>query len=351
MQDSFRTLQGKSLSYPLFFPDATRGVVRAVDNQDLLAAGVEGILVNTYHLWREFPEAKMRDFGGVRKMMNWNEAIISDSGGFQAMSIIKKGTGKITEEGLWFKPPNSRRILLTPEDSVKYQLAMGTDLVVVLDEYTHEGSTRREARESVERTISWAQRSRKAFDQECDRREIPKGKRPYLIAVNQGGKDFKLRRECNERLAEIGFDGYGHGGDGFTPERKLDLELSKMVVESAPKDALIYGLGVGKPEDIVNLSAQGFKIFDCVLPTRDGRHDRLYFWTGSTKLEGEFYTAKKSSKAPAKTYCDCHTCTNYGWDYVAYLFKLKETLAYRLASIHNLRFYMQLTERLREGVK
>lgn len=359
MQQSFRRLDGTTLPYPLFFPDATRGVVKAVDNEDVVGTGTPGILVNTYHLWRTISEKKMRAWGGIRPFMHWRGAVISDSGGFQAMSLIKKAGGKITNEGLWFKPPNSAKVLLTPEISIRYQLALQTDLVVVLDEYTHEDATKREERVSVERTIAWAKRSKVAYDEECERLEIREEKRPYLIAVNQGGKNLALRRECNERLAEIGFDGYGHGGDGFDAERRLDMELSQIVVTSAPKDAVIYGLGVGKPEDIVRLSAQGYQIFDCVIPTRDGRHGRLYVFNAKTAAEidltkPKFYhyyvptkTANHESDEPISSVCDCHTCTHYSRAYLAHLFKIGDTLAYRLATIHNLRFYAILMERLR----
>ena len=291
----------------------------------------------------------MRKMGGARAFMRWGGACISDSGGFQAMSLIKKASGKITDEGLWFKPPNEKRVLLTPEESVRYQLALGTDLVVVLDEYTHEGATDKEARESVERTIAWAKRSKDAFVRGCEREEIPEERRPYLIAVNQGGKNISLRKECNERLAEIGFDGYGHGGDGFNAERKLDMELSRVVAESAPTGALLYGLGVGKPEDISRLYRQGYQIFDCVIPTRDARHGRLYFWKEPTPnlLIDDFYVTAPPKRAPKETYCDCHTCREVGWEYVAHLFAIGDTLSYRLATIHNLRFYAQLMEKLR----
>jgi len=348
MIDHFKQINGTTLPLPLFFPDATRAVVKAVDNEDVVNTGTQGVLVNTYHLWRLIPERKMREIGGVRNFMNWKGGIISDSGGFQAMSLIKKGGGKITDEGLWFKPPNAPRVLMTPEESVRYQLAMGTDLCVVLDEYTHEGSTAREARESVERTIAWAKRSRIAFDQTCEEWEIPKDQRPYLIAVNQGGKNVELRRECNERLVEIGFDGYGHGGDGFDEERKLDMALSQIVVDSAPKNSLFYGLGVGKPEDVVRLARQGYQVFDCVIPTRDARHDRLYFWKDGVQVEtNDFYVTKRAKTTPKETYCDCHTCRNYSWEYVAHLFSLGETLSYRLMTIHNLRFYATMIEELR----
>lgn len=365
MLKSFRTIAGREYQYPLFFPDATQGMVRNLDNQDLDATGTHGVLVNTYHMWRHISEARMKQMGGIRKFMRWQGAIISDSGGFQAMSLAKraKGMGKIVDDGIWFRPPNAPRMLLTPELSIKYQLLMETDLVVVLDEYTHEGATKWEERESVERTIAWAKRSRAAYDKYGDELEIPRDKRPYLIAVNQGGKNKELRRECNARLAEIGFDGYGHGGDGFDEQRKLDLELSQLIVDIAPQDSLMYGLGVGKPEDIVNLSRQGWQIFDCVLPTRDARHGRLYVFTATDRSKinladktfYEYYVPTREKyrdvlDEPISAMCDCHTCQNYSRAYLAHLFRVKDGLGWRLATIHNLRFYAMLTEILRTQV-
>lgn len=359
MQTSFRTQIERELPYPIFFPDATRGMVKGLDKIDIKNTNTPGVLVNTYHLWRMIPEERMRKIGGVRKLMGYDGAVISDSGGFQVMSLVKRAGGKVVDDGVWFKPDNSPRMLLTPELSVKYQLAMKTDLVVVLDDFTPEGASERQTRETVERTIMWAKRSKDAFVSQCERLEIPPDKRPYLIAVNQGGKNIALRKECNERLSEIGFDGYGHGGDGFDEERGLDMELSRAVVESAPPDSLFYGLGVGKPEDVTRLYRQGFQIFDCVLPTRDARHGRLYVYDAksiekidiSTNDFYSYFVPKKSihqdDDSPISTACDCHTCKTTSRSYLNHLFKVNDTLAYRLASIHNLRFYSILTEKLR----
>lgn len=352
MQQHFRLLSGATLPYPLFFPDATRGVVRAVDNQDVVATGTQGVLVNTYHLWRMIPAPDMRAIGGVRAFMHYDGAVISDSGGFQVMTLAKRaqGMGKVVDEGVWFKPPNGPRMLLSPEESVKYQLSMGTDLIVVLDDYTIAGGSERTTREAVERTVAWARRSKQAFLQECERLELPVDKRPYLIGVNQGGLYRNLRKECSEQLIEIGFDGYGYGGYSKREDGKIDMELTEYIVDTLPKDSLLYGLGVGKPDEIAAFTNIGFQIFDCVLPTRDGRHGRLYFWRDKDKAPtGDFYFTATPAKAPAEPYCDCHTCTHYSWSYVTHLFRLKETLAYRLASIHNLRFYAELMERLRVG--
>jgi len=342
---------------PLFFPDATRGVVRTLDNQDIEATGTGGILVNTYHLWRLIPRERMQKLGGVRGMMRWKGLLISDSGGFQAMSLIKRGGGKITDKGLMFKPKGEPSLLLTPEESIKYQFAMGTDLMVVLDEFTEVGADPEQARASVERTIKWAKQSKEQYENECERHKLEEGVRPILCAVNQGGKDLELRKECNERLSELGFSCFGHGGDGFTPEGKIDVELARIVAESAPKGALLYGLGVGKPEDIVALNKLGFTVFDCVLPTRDGRHGRLYCFENNwqEKLASKFYhyyTPNKqryaTSQEPVSSLCDCYTCRNYSRAYLYHLFKIKDALAWRLSTIHNLRFYARLMEELKK---
>lgn len=349
--------------YPLFFPDATRGMVRSLDNQDVENTGTPGVLVNTYHLWKTIPEERMREMGGIRAFMGWEGLIISDSGGFQAMSIIKRGNGKITDEGLIFQPKGEPRRLLTPEQSVKYQLALKTDLMVVLDDFTEVGANPKQARVTVERTIAWANRSKIAYEAECERLGLGEEERPILTAVNQGGKDLNLRRECNKRLAKIGFTAYGHGGDGFTPEGKLDMEIARVFAESAPKGSLIYGLGVGKPEDIVGCVKLGFSIFDCVLPTRDARHGRLYVYTAPSIEEidvtspkfYEYYSPNKMryamSDEPVCRACDCHTCINYSRRYLYHLFQVKDALAWRLATIHNLRFYALLMEKLKGVVK
>jgi len=348
---------------PLFFPDATRGMVRSLDNQDVEVTGTKGVLVNTYHLWRMIPIERMRAMGGVKRFMNYQGLVISDSGGYQVMTLAKRavGMGKVVEEGVWFKPPGEPRMLLTPEKSIEYQLAMGTDLMVVLDDFTQVGATQREARETVERTIRWARRSKEAFEKECSRLKIPDEERPVLTAVNQGGKNLKLRKECNERLAEIGFNAYGHGGDGFTPEGKIDMEMTRVIAESAPKGSLLYGLGIGKPEDIVGCYLLGFRIFDCVLPSRDARHGRLYVYKAGSIDEiditkedfYEYYQPGKQKNAnvmePVSKACDCHTCRNYSRGYLYHLFQVKDALAWRLSTIHNLRFYAMLMERLREA--
>ena len=325
--------------------------MKSVDSQDIKNTGTQGILVNTYHLWRMIPTEKMRAMGGVASFMNWQGGTISDSGGFQVMSLVKKLGGKVMDEGVRFKSENSPSLLLTPEESIKYQLSLGTDLMVVLDDFTTPDATEKEARETVERTLLWAKRSKAAFVAECERLGIPKDKKPYLVGVVQGGFYPELRRYCAQELVKIGFDGLGWGGWPIKPDGSFDELTGKIIAEEAPEGYLLYGLGVGKPDDIVKCVMLGYNVFDCVIPTRDARHGRLFVWSGEGSAYSYFTPSRAenmSDLSPIDPNCNCHTCKNYSRAYLSHLFKIGDTIAYRLATIHNLRFYAQLMEKLRQ---
>jgi len=327
----FRYRRGR-LKLPLFFPDATRAVVRSLTSEDVWRTGTRGILVNTLHLYWDLGEKVLTKFGGIAAFMNWSAAVISDSGGFQVVSLAKKGLGKVTDEGVRFSLSKRKSLLLTPELSIRYQSLLNTDLMVVLDDFTEVKATKRQARESVERTILWAKRCKTEFA------KIYKNKkrRPYLIGVVQGGEDLSLRKECTQRLVKIGFDGYGYGGWPMTADGKFNLDVARVIRENTPERALLYGLGVGKPEDIAACYRLGFTIFDCVIPTRDARHGRLFVFKNSKDLTySSIYPEKKQYETDKK------------WAYLHHLFKIKDAAAWRLATIHNLRFYAKLMERLR----
>ncbi|MEK7188504.1 MAG: tRNA guanosine(34) transglycosylase Tgt [Patescibacteria group bacterium] len=350
------------LPLPIFFPDATRGIVKTLDSKDLENLNLPGLLVNTYHLYLNPGEKTIKKFDGVRNFMNWKNAIISDSGGFQVMSIVKKypKMGRITDKGVLFKTAEGISTLFTPELSIKFQMALDTDLLVVLDEFTHPNASHQEAKESVDRTIAWALRSKNEFKKNYAEKRLSKVERPYLIAVVQGGKYLDLRIECTKKLSEIGFDGLGYGGSTLTELGKFDYEVAKVIAENSPKDYLLYGLGVGKPDDIVGCYKLGFQIFDCVLPTRDARHKRLYIYNSSSidKIDvnsENFYSyyhpgkeKYKNDPKPISNACDCLLCQRYSRAYLYHLFKIKDISAFRLASIHNLRFYTILMEKLRK---
>jgi len=331
---------------PLFFPDATRAVVRTLDSEDIKNTKTPGILVNTHHLIKRPGLSLIKKVGGIKNFMNWQGLAISDSGGFQILSL----PNKISDKGVTFKADNEPSEILTPEKSIEFQLALKTDLCVVLDHFTPPGASREVAEETVRRTILWAERSKKEFDR-------LKGK-AYLIGVVQGGSFQDLRKECAKALVKIGFDGLGYGGWPIDKEGHFDYETARTIADMAPKGSFLYGLGIGKPREIVKLNKMGYNIFDCVLPTRDARHKRLYVFNADSikdiNLDNEkfysYFTPNKEKYyhdlAPVSKACDCLLCRNYTRAYLAHLFRINEISAMRLASIHNLRFYAILMEKL-----
>ncbi|MCX7928226.1 MAG: tRNA-guanine transglycosylase [Patescibacteria group bacterium] len=346
---------------PIFFPDATKAVVRTLDSRDIENAKISGILVNTYHLLKEPGERVIKKFGGVSNFMNWNKALVSDSGGFQIMTLVKKipGNGHITDDGVIFKCLGSKEILLTPEESIRFQMNLGVDMVIVLDDITPQNVSYQEAKLTVNRTIDWAKRSKKEFVKLCRYKNFTEENRPYLIGVVQGGAFAELREECTQRLVEIGFDGLGYGGWTVGKLDNFNYEIARIISENSPINYFLFGLGIGKPHEIVALYDLGFRLFDCVLPTRDARHKRLYVYNAKSideiNIKSEnfysYYIPDKEKHCaddqPVSLACDCLLCTNYSRAYIAHLFKIKDVSALRLATIHNLRFYSILTERLR----
>lgn len=356
----FRSASGH-IPLPVFFPDATRAVVKSLDSSDIESTKTPGVLVNTYHLYQELGKKALKSHGGVGTFMGWRGGLISDSGGFQVMSVIKSGVarGKVTDEGVVIRPSNKRKLVFTPEKSIQYQMLLKTDLMVVLDDYTPPHAEYKEARETVERTVAWAKRSKIEFDKLCRRYELDDQARPYLVAVAQGGKHLDLRRECTERLVEIGFDGMGLGGRPHTDEGELDVDIARTIARYTPEKYLLYGLGVGLPPAIIGCFDLGYRVFDCVLPTRDARHKRLYVFNADSIKDIDlhrpdffsFYSPMRekhyADDAPVSRACDCELCTRYSRAYLNHLFKIGDFTAGRLASIHNLRFYSLLMEKLR----
>lgn len=357
---TFRTITGQEIPLPVFFPDATRAVLKTLDSHDIKSTQTPGILVNTFHL-NNFPGSQIiTEHQGVRNFMSWDGGVISDSGGFQVMSLAKKFGGKhpVSDAGVKFKiPGTNKRILFTPSMSINMQLALQTDMVVVLDDFTDINATPRQERDTVERTIMWAKECKKIFTKKCDEQKLPAENRPYLLGVVQGGNNVALRRECSQRLVEIGFDGLGWGGWPIQ-DGKVNFETAQIIADNSPKDYFLYGLGVGKPEDIVTSVKMGWNIFDCVLPTRDARHRRLYVYNAKTiddidVLSPNFYSffvpdrqANATDQNPVSIACDCHLCQNYTRSYLRHLFQIGDMTAGRLATIHNLRFYSILMEKL-----
>lgn len=354
--------QAGNLALPVFFPDATKAVVKTIDSADLENTKTPGILVNTYHLYYELGGRLVKKFKGIRNFMSWQGGLITDSGGFQIMSLIKSAgqRGAISDQGVVFRPTQKKKILFTPEESIRFQMELDPDMLVVLDEFTEPKADYEKARQTVERTILWAKRSKDAFLEICRKKGLTKKNQPYVLAVVQGGEFLDLRTECTQRLVKIGFDGLGYGGWPITQEGKFNYEVAQCIADNTPKGYFLYGLGVGKPDEIVKCAQMGYSIFDCVLPTRDARHGRLYVYEADSldqiNIHQEkfysFYTPDKekhyADNRPVSQACDCLLCQRFSRAYLAHLFRIKDPLALRLATIHNLRFYSLLMERLQK---
>lgn len=337
---------------PVFFPDATRGLIKSLDTTDIENTDTNGILVNTYHLYKDLGIDYIKKRGGIKKFMNWKGFVISDSGGFQVGSLIKMNpsAGYVTNKGVIFKPVGEKRVVLTPEKSIRFQINLGSDMVVALDDFTDPKATYEEAKESVERTIKWAKLSKQEFDLACKQKKLTNKNRPLILGVVQGGFYQDLRKYCCEELIKIGFDGFGYGGWPIKEDKTFDLESAITIAENAPENYLLYGLGVGMPQEIIALVDMGYSIFDCVLPTRDGRHGRAYIFKNKD-LDYEFVDLTKGKMMDddnkLSETCSCLVCKRYTRSYIAHLFKVGDFTAGRLLTIHNLKFYSDLMKKLR----
>jgi queuine tRNA-ribosyltransferase len=359
MAEPLATRRG-SLAVPTFLPDATRAGVRGVSSADLRQVGIEGVVVNAFHLLRRPGARVVQAAGGIHRFMDWSAPVLSDSGGFQIWSLIRQdpNRGVIRDNEVIFREPSTgEKWNLTPERVVGIQLQLGSDIVVCLDDCTDAEAPEAEQERSVERTVRWARRCREELDRQVAQRRDADA--PRIFAVVQGGGIERLRRECASALADIGFDGYGFGGWPLEADGALLSEPLRWVAESLPSAAPKHALGIGRPDHVVSASALGYSIFDCALPTRDARHGRLYAfkpeWASRRPSPGDpFYRAVRIhdpgyrvDHAPVEEGCDCPLCTRHSAAYLHHLFKVGDASAERLATLHNLRFYVRLFELLR----
>ena len=349
------------VSSPIYLPDATFGVVRSVDAEDLQGVGVQALVMNTFHLMQKPGSSTIQALGGLHKMSHWPKAIVTDSGGFQAYSLIRQNPkfGSIHERGISFQPEgSSRKFQLTPEKTVQLQMSYDTNVVICLDDCTHVDEGESAQKESVERTIAWAKKSRREFDRLVQQKKMTEETRPRLFAVVQGGGSHDLRKRCADALLQIGFDGYGFGGWPLDKDNNLLADIIGFTREIIPQKFPMHALGVGHPQNVLACFELGYDIFDSAMPTRDARHGRLYtFRQGEDNLDlglsGDWFgyvyiNDEETIKAdhPISLYCDCPCCRNYSLGYLHHLFKQGDTLFFRLATLHNLRFMVQLCERI-----
>jgi len=275
--DELPTRRGR-LPLPAFLPDATFGTVRAADAGDVRAAGVRTLVMNTFHLMQKPGSSTIQALGGLHAMSGWDGPIMTDSGGFQAYSLIRQNPkqGRLSDQGIVFQPEGAgRKFQLTPEKCIQLQLAYGADIVVCLDDCTHVDDSPVEQRASVRRTIRWAARCKQEFERQLAMRRMD-NERPLLFAVVQGGGIAELRRECAEALLEIGFDGYGYGGWPLDSAGNLLTDMLALTRELIPAHLPLHALGVGHPEYVAACARMGYQMFDSALPTRDARNGRLY---------------------------------------------------------------------------
>ncbi|MEM7412854.1 MAG: tRNA guanosine(34) transglycosylase Tgt [Myxococcota bacterium] len=322
---------------PTFMPVATYGAVRGVTTEQLAQAGAQILLANTYHLHERPGEDIVAAHGGLGGFAGWDGPWLTDSGGFQVTSLSDRA--RVDEDGVTFSSPvDGRRRALTPEGVVAIQEALGSDIAMVLDECVPpDPSADLRVRAATERTLRWAERS------------IAAHKRPdqWLFGIVQGGALPALRRESATATHGLGFRGFAHGGLGLGEDPDARDELVALTHAALPETAPRYLMGLGKPADLVRAIGLGVDLFDCVLPTRHARHAVLFTSQGLLRLKNARY---REDTAPPDPACDCFTCARFSRSYLRHLLRSGEVLGVTLASIHNLRFYLRLMERARDGI-
>ncbi|MCX7778723.1 MAG: tRNA guanosine(34) transglycosylase Tgt [Patescibacteria group bacterium] len=346
---------------PIFMPIATRAAVKNLTSEELKEIGIEMILSNTYHLFLQPGEKIIKKIGSLHYFMNWSQPILTDSGGFQVFSLAKMRN--ITNDGVEFSSEiDGRKIFLTPEKAIQIQLDLGSDILMSLDECVGWPCTKKEAEQAVERTTLWAKRGKKFFDRKTNSEF--KIKKPLLFGIIQGSIFKDLRLKSAQEILNIGFDGYAVGGLAVGEPVNKMWQILDYLAPLLPENRPRYLMGVGKPEQIVQAVKIGIDMFDCVIPTREARHAKIYkFKIQNSKFKksiqnSKFYeelnlrnTQYQKDFRPIDENCRCETCRNYSRAYLRHLFITQEPLALRLASIHNLKFYFDLIKIIRQAIK
>jgi len=342
------TLAHGTVETPVFMPVGTYGTVKAMAPWELSESGAQIVLGNTFHLWLRPGLDVIEAHGGLHRFMGWQAPILTDSGGFQVFSL---GTlRKISEEGVRFASPvNGDRLFLTPEESMRIQTVLDSDIAMVFDECTpYEinglAATEPEAATSMRLSLRWAQRSRDAFAQLGE----SKGRRNALFGIVQGGMYEHLRDESLAGLIDIGFDGYAIGGLSVGEPKDEMLRVLRHTAPRLPADRPRYLMGVGTPEDLIDGIAAGIDMFDCVMPTRNARNGWLFTRFGDLKLRNSRY---RDEMGPADESCSCATCRNFTRAYLHHLQRVNEILGARLNTIHNLHFYLSLMREARAAIE
>lgn len=346
-------------------PDATRGFVKLTDNDSVLETGTKALVVNTLHLYLQPGMRIIEKAGGVHKLINWPGPLLSDSGGYQVFSLIHRnpGQGKISDDKVTFKSPLDGSLQeLTPEKSIQIQFALGVDMMVCLDDCPPNDFSRADLEKAVRRTLYWAARCKKEYERQVKKRKLSGAKRPLLFAVIQGGAEIDLREYCTRELVKIGFDGYGFGARPVDKEGNFLEEVLTKTAEFIPTNAVRFALGIGTPEDIYRCARMGWDMFDCVIPTREGRHGKLFSFPTNNKkivkshnrLNSPQYGTFNINNArfatdftPINNKSSIKELKKHSRAYLHHLFKMNEPLGHKLASLNNLEFYQSWVRNLK----
>ena len=325
-----------SVETPAFMPVGTYGTVKAMSPLELREIGAHIVLGNSFHLWLRPGLDVIEAHGGLHRFIGWDGPILTDSGGFQVFSL--GALRKITEEGVRFQSPvNGDKCFLTPEESMRIQRVLNSDIVMIFDECTPYPADERTAGESMRLSLRWAERSKRAHE----------GNANALFGIVQGGMHEGLRDESLRELERIGFDGFAIGGLSVGEPKDDMLRILNHTAPQLPQDKPRYLMGVGTPEDLVDGVSQGIDMFDCVMPTRNARNGMMFTRNGNIKIKNAQY---RLDTRPLDEQCACYTCRNFSRAYLHHLHRIGEILGARLNTIHNLHYYQELMSGIREAI-
>jgi queuine tRNA-ribosyltransferase len=328
-----------TISTPVFMPVGTQATVKALTPEELKEAGAQIILGNTYHLYLRPGTEIVGRFDGLHRFMHWDRPILTDSGGFQVFSLAK--LRKLTEEGYRFQSHiDGSRHLFTPEKSIEVQISLDSDIIMCLDQCLEYPATHEQAVDALELTTRWAQRCKTHW-------ETQTGGRNHLFGIVQGGMFADLRKRSAEEIMEIDFPGYAIGGLSVGEPKELMMEMAAHTLPLLPADRPRYIMGVGTPEDLVDLVDMGADMFDCVMPTRNARNGQLFTEKGTINICNARF---REDEGPVDSSCGCYTCRHYSRAYLRHLYTAREILAYRLNTIHNVHYFVNLVKAMREAI-
>ena len=342
----YRTGHGV-IKTPVFMNVATQGAIKgALSGTDLKDAACQVALSNTYHLHIRPGDELIRSLGGLHKFMAWDGPILTDSGGFQIFSLAS--LRKITEEGAAFNSHvDGRKIFMSPEDSIRIQSNLGSDIAMAFDECIEIPSPHEYVEHSCDRTYRWLVRCRDELEHRRLEADLLNPSQ-VLFGINQGATFSDIRISHMKRIAELELSGYAIGGLAVGETTSEMYDTIDLVEEHMPQDKPRYLMGVGTPTNIIEAVSRGIDFFDCVMPARNGRHGKFYTWSGELNINNEKF---KADDTPIDAQCDCHVCRTYSRAYIRHLFKSGEMLAMRLAVMHNLYFYNSLMSRIRDAIE